>query len=136
LLNLLFDWFLIGGTSPWGELSPLNLGVNGLVFSTTFVNFFACIFLLLKLDNKLDNFNLSNLLFQNFKIIFIGFISAISSFITFKIIYLPSNFFSLFIKISISSGISLIIFYCLANILKIDDIDNLNKFLKEKFIRL
>ena len=136
LLNLFFDWFLIGGTSPWGELSPLNLGVNGLVFSTTFVNFFACIFLLLKLDNKLDNFNLSNLLFQNFKIIFIGFISAISSFITFKIIYLPYNFFSLFIKISISSGISLIIFYCLANILKIDDIDNLNKFLKEKFIRL
>ena len=47
LLNLFFDWFLIGGTSPWGELSPLNLGVNGLVFSTTFVNFFACIFLFL-----------------------------------------------------------------------------------------
>ena len=55
LLNLFFDWFLIGGTSPWGELSPINLGVNGLVFSTTFVNLFACILLLLKLNNKLDN---------------------------------------------------------------------------------
>jgi len=33
-------------------------------------------------------------------------------------------------------GISLVIFYYLAIILKIDDIDSLNKFLKEKFIRL
>ena len=68
-LNLFFDWFLIGGSSPWGELSPLNLGVNGLVFSTTFVNLFACILLLLKLDTKLDNLNLSKILSQNFRII-------------------------------------------------------------------
>jgi len=136
LLNLFFDWFLIGGSSPWGELSPLNLGVIGLVFSTTFVNFLACIFLLLKLDNKLDNLNLSNILSQNLRIILIGFISGISSFLTFKIIYLPYSFFNLFLKISMSSGISLIIFYFLAIILKIDDIDHLNKFLKEKFIHL
>jgi len=136
LLNLFFDWFLIGGSSPWGELSPINLGVNGLVCSTTFVNFVACILLLLKLDNKLDNFNLSNLLSQNLRIILIGFISGISSFLTFRIIYLPYSFFNLFLRISISSVISLIIFYCLAIILKIDDIDHLNKFLKKRFIRL
>ena len=129
-LNLLFDWFLIGGSSPWGELSPLNLGVNGLVYSTTFVNFVACLILLIKLNNKLDNLNLSNLLFQNLKIILIGCTSGITSFLTFKIIYLPFSLFNLFLKISISSGISLIVFYCLAIILKIDDIDHLNKFLK------
>ena len=135
-LNLFFDWFLIGGSSPWGELSPLNLGVNGLVYSTAFVNFFACILLLIKLDNKLDNLNLSNLLSQNLKIIFIGSITGIISFLTFKIIYLPYSFFSLLFKISISSAISLIIFYCLGIILKIDGIDHLNKFLKDKLIRL
>ena len=131
-LNLFFDWFLIGGSSPWGELSPINLGVNGLVFSTTFVNFFASILLLIKLDQKLDNLNLSKILSQNFRIIFIGFISGISSFLTFKILYLPHILFNLFFKILISSGISLIIFYCLAIILKIDGIDDLNKFLKER----
>ena len=135
-LNLLFDWFLIGGSSPWGELSPLNLGVNGLVYSTTFVNFVACLILLIKLSNKLDNLNLSNLLFQNLKIILIGCTSGIISFLTFKIIYLPFSLFNLFLKISISSGISLIVFYCLAIILKIDDIDHLNKFFKKKLIRL
>ena len=135
-LNLLFDWFLIGGSSPWGELSPLNLGVNGLVYSTTFVNIVACLILLIKLSNKLDNLNLSNLLLQNLKIIIIGCTSGITSFLTFKIIYLPFSLFNLFLKISISSGISLIVFYCLAIILKIDDIDHLNKFFKKKLIRL
>ena len=136
LLNLFFDWFLIGGSSPWGEISPINLGVKGLVFSTTFVNFIACILLLVKLDKKLDNLNLYKILSQNLRIILIGFFSGISSLITFKMIYLPYSLFNLFLKIAISSGISLIIFYSLAIILKIDGIDNLNKFLKEKFIHL
>ena len=119
-----------------GQLSPINLGVNGLVYSTTFVNFFAVILLLLKLNNKLDNLKLSIIIYQNLRIILIGLITGISSFLIFKIIYLPYTFFNLLFKIIMSSGISLIIFYCLAIILKVDDIDRLNKFLKEKFIRL
>ncbi len=136
LLNLFFDWFLIGGTSPWGELSPINLGVNGLVYSTTFVNLFACILLLLKLSNKLENLKLTKLLSQNIRIILIGLISSINSYFIFKIIYLPYTFINLLFAIIITSGISLFIFYFLAIILKVDDIDSLNKFLKEKFIRL
>ncbi len=136
LLNLFFDWFLIGGTSPWGELSPINLGVNGLVYSTTFVNFFAFILLILKLNNKIENLKLSIILYQNLRIILIGLISAISSFLSFKIINLPYSFFNLLVKILMSSGVSLVIFYCLAIILKVDDIDRLNKFLKERFIHL
>ena len=136
LLNLFFDWFLIGGTSPWGELSPINLGVNGLVYSTTFVNLFACILLLLKLNNKLDNLKLSKILSQNLRIILIGLISGISSFFIFKIIYLPYNFLNLLFGITISSSISLVIFYCLAIIMRVDGIDIFNKFIKEKFIRL
>ena len=136
LLNLFFDWFLLGGSSPWGELSPLNIGVNGLVFSTTFVNLFAFILLLFELNNKLDNLLLFKILSQNLRIILIGLISGISSFFIFKIIDLPYSFINLLFRIITSSGISLIIFYCLAIILKIDDIDSFNKFLKDKFIRL
>ena len=133
---MFFDWFFIGGTSPWGELSPINLGVNGLVYSTTFVNLFACILLLLKLNKKLVNLKLSKIVSQNLRIILIGLISGISSFFIFKIISLPYSFFNLLFKIVVSSGISLVIFYYLAIILKVDDIDSLNKYLKEKFIPL
>ena len=133
LLNLFFDWFLIGGSSPWGELSPLNLGVNGLVFSTTFVNLVSCIILLIKLENKLENLNLYKILSQNTRIILIGCTSGLTSFLIFKIIYLPYGFFNLFLKISISSGINLITFYFLANIFKIEGMDDLNKFFKARF---
>ena len=136
LLNLFFDWFLIGGPSPWGDLSSINLGVNSLVYSTTVVNFFACIILLLKLNNKLDNLNLSRIIFQNIRIVLIGIMSGISSFFIFKMISLPYSFFNLLLKILVSSGLSLVIFYYLAIIFKIDDISDFNKFLKEKFIRL
>jgi putative peptidoglycan lipid II flippase len=136
LLNLFFDWFLIGGATPWGDLSPLKLGVNGLVFSTTFVNFFACILLLLKLNNKLKNLTLSKILSENLRIILIGFVSGIASFLIFKAIYLPYSFINLLLKLIIASGINLMIFYYLATILKIDDINGLNKFLKKKFTRL
>tara|TARA_Y100001968_G_scaffold272481_1_gene264721 strand:- start:317 stop:1924 length:1608 start_codon:yes stop_codon:yes gene_type:complete len=134
-MNLFFDWFLIGGSSPWGELSPLNLGVNGLVFSTTFVNCFACILLLLKLNYKLENLNLKTILSQNLKIILIGIISGISSFLIFKLIDLPYTFFTLLLRIFISAGVNLIIFYYLSIILKINYVNNLNEFLKNKFIR-
>ncbi len=135
-LNLFFDWFLIGGSSPWGELSPLNLGVNGLVFSTTFVNFFACILLLLKLNEKLEYLNLSRILSQNLRIIFIGFISGISSFYIFKMIDLPYGFLYLLFKILVSSGISLIIFNYLSIFFKIDSVIDLNKYLKTKLFNL
>ncbi len=135
-LNLFFDWFLIGGISPWGKLSPLDLGVNGLVLSTTFVNFFACTYLLLNLNKKLDNFNLYKILYQMTKIILIGFMSGISSFLLFKIEYLSYGPINLLIKFLISFGVSFIIFYLLAILVKIDYVNDLNKFLKEKFIRL
>ncbi len=135
-LNVFLDWFLIGGSSPWGELSPLNLGVNGLVFSTTFVNFFSCILLLLKLNKKLDNFSLSIILSQNIRIILTGIICGNCSSYIFNIINLPYSFLYLLFKILVSSAISLVIFYYLAIILKIDSIMNLNKYLKNKFIRL
>ena len=71
---------------------------------------------------------------QNLKITFIGLISGISSFVMFKIIYLPFEFFNLLLRILISSLISLVIFDSLSIILKIEGIEDFNKFLKEKFI--
>ena len=135
-LNLFFDWFLIGGPSPWGNISPFNLGVNGLVFSTTFVNILACILLLLKLNHKLENLNLSKIFIQNLKIFSLGLVSGTSSYFIFKLINLPEDFLNLLLQIIISSGISLMIFFYLAMKLKIEEIQYFNKFSKNKFIRL
>ena len=52
-INILFDWFLVGGPTPWGNQMPFNFGAPGLVLATVAVNFFTCIALLLKLHFRL-----------------------------------------------------------------------------------
>jgi putative peptidoglycan lipid II flippase len=53
-LNVLFDWLLVGGPTPWGlQLPALNFGAPGLVLATVAVNVITCLLLLLALQARL-----------------------------------------------------------------------------------
>ena len=53
-LNVIFDWTLVGGPSPWGQQLPaLNFGAPGLVLATVGVNVITCLALLLALQSRL-----------------------------------------------------------------------------------
>ncbi|MDC3069615.1 murein biosynthesis integral membrane protein MurJ, partial [Prochlorococcus sp. AH-736-D21] len=62
IFNVFFDWFLIGAPiTNFGNLSPYNFGVVGIILSSVIVNFIVCIFLSFNLENEdihLPNFNL------------------------------------------------------------------------------
>ena len=46
ILNVFFDWFLVGApTINYGNLSPYNFGVIGIILSSGIVNLIICIFL-------------------------------------------------------------------------------------------
>ena len=46
ILNVFFDWFLVGApTINFGNLSPYNFGVIGIILSSVIVNLIICIFL-------------------------------------------------------------------------------------------
>lgn len=52
--NVIFDWVLVGGPSPWGlQLPGLNFGAPGLVLATVGVNLLTCAGLLLALQRRL-----------------------------------------------------------------------------------
>jgi len=52
--NVIFDWVLVGGPTPWGlQLSALNFGAPGLVLATVAVNLITCVALLLALRKRL-----------------------------------------------------------------------------------
>jgi putative peptidoglycan lipid II flippase len=60
ILNVFFDWFLIGAPMKnFGNLSPYNFGVVGIILSSVIVNFIVCIFLSFNLRN--ENIHLPNL---------------------------------------------------------------------------
>ena len=53
-LNVIFDWLLVGGPTPWGrQLPELNFGAPGLVLATVAVNALTCAALLLALQVRL-----------------------------------------------------------------------------------
>ena len=54
-LNVIFDWMLVGGPTPWGQqqLPALNFGAPGLVLATVGVNAITCLALLLALQSRL-----------------------------------------------------------------------------------
>ena len=59
-LNVLFDWLLVGGPSPWGlQLPALNFGAPGLVLATVAVNLLTCAGLLLALQRRLGGLPLA-----------------------------------------------------------------------------
>ena len=54
-LNVIFDWLLVGGPTPWGlQLPGLNFGAPGLVLATVAVNGITCAALLLALQVRLQ----------------------------------------------------------------------------------
>jgi len=53
-LNVIFDWMLVGGPTPWGQQLPaFNFGAPGLVLATVGVNAITCLALLLALQSRL-----------------------------------------------------------------------------------
>ena len=52
ILNIFFDWFLIGAPiQNFGNISPFNFGVVGIILSSLVVNLIICILLSLNLQN-------------------------------------------------------------------------------------
>ena len=60
IFNIFFDWLLVGAPiKNFGNLSPYNYGVVGIILSSVIVNFIVCILLSLNLRN--ENIDLPNL---------------------------------------------------------------------------
>ena len=53
MFNIFFDWFLIGAPiKNFGNLSPYNFGIVGIILSSVIVNFIICILLSCNLQNE------------------------------------------------------------------------------------
>ena len=89
ILNIFFDWFLIGAPiKNFGNFSPFNFGVVGIILSSVIVNFIVCILLSFNLRN--ENIHLPKLDLLK-KIILMSLASFIDSTFCFTILKNTSN---------------------------------------------
>ena len=123
ILNIFFDWLLIGAPiNNFGNLSPYNFGVVGIILSSGIVNFIVCILLALNLRN--EDIHLPNLDLLK-KIILMSLASFIDSRICFTILKTTNKFnsnFAEFSLLTIGSLTFFIIYFLLTKFL------NVNKF--------
>jgi len=90
IFNIFFDWFLIGAPiKNFGNLSPYNFGVVGIILSSVIVNFIVCIFLSFNLRN--ENIILPNLELLR-KISLMSLAVFIDSTLCFTILKTTNNF--------------------------------------------
>ena len=128
ILNVFFDWFLVGApTNNYGNLSPYNFGVIGIILSSGIVNLIICIFLT-------TNFNTYGIKIPKIillkKIVLISLACSITSTICYSIIkdinVLNSNFWDIFI-LFIGLLAFLIIYF---SITKLFGVNKLNPLIK------
>jgi len=121
IFNVFFDWFLIGAPiKNFGNLSPYNFGVVGIILSSVIVNFVVCIFLSFNLRNEdihLPNLNLLK------KIMLMLLASFIDSTICFTILRTTNNLdsnFGKFLLLILGSLTFFIIYYLITKCLKVN----------------
>ena len=121
IFNIFFDWFLIGAPiKNFGNLSPYNYGVVGIILSSVIVNFIVCIFLSFNLRN--ENIHLPNLDLLR-KITLMLLASFMDSAICFTILKTTNNSNSNlgeFILLIFGSLTFFIIYYLLTKCLKVN----------------
>tara|TARA_Y100001968_G_scaffold87923_1_gene78974 strand:- start:23738 stop:25345 length:1608 start_codon:yes stop_codon:yes gene_type:complete len=134
-LNIIFDWILIGGPTPWGNQIPFNFGVTGIVLATVIINSLTSLLLIIKLKSYIKNLPLKNYSLDLLKLIASGLITAIITFTISNIIILPRNFINLFLELSICFSIAFITFFLMNNLFKIKEFNMIVKMIQMKIIR-
>tara|TARA_Y100001968_G_scaffold136503_1_gene124579 strand:- start:29172 stop:30785 length:1614 start_codon:yes stop_codon:yes gene_type:complete len=135
-LNIFFDWFLIGGPSPWGEQLPFNFGTSGIVLATVLINFLTCGALLIKLNLKLKSIPIKQWLSDLFKLLISGMFSGLVTWGFHSIINWPRSFINLFIEVSLCGALGLFAFTLSSNYFKINEVNQIKKILLEKIYSL
>ncbi len=121
IFNIFFDWFLIGAPiKNFGNLSPYNFGVVGIILSSVIVNLIVSILLSLNLRNEdihLPNFDLLK------KITLMAISAFIDSNFCFSILKTTNKFNSMlgeFLLLVFGSLIFFAIYYLLTKWLKVN----------------
>tara|TARA_B100000029_G_scaffold112755_1_gene104917 strand:+ start:2369 stop:3976 length:1608 start_codon:yes stop_codon:yes gene_type:complete len=135
-LNIIFDWILVGGPTPWGPQMPFNFGAPGIVLATVAINFLTCGALLLSLKSRIKQVPLIEWILDGGKLLIAGSISGLVSWTMSTFIEWPEDFLGLLSQVSFSATTSLLIFGLIGSSIGVKEVQDLQTLLKKKIIRL
>ncbi len=129
-LNVVFDWLLVGGPTPWGAQLPFNFGAPGLVLATVAINLLTCAALLLGLHFRLGGLPLRHWALDCLKVVFAGLVAGWVSWALSAILIWPQDFLGLLIEVVISALSGLGVFVLISCSLGVAEVRELVQVLR------
>ena len=132
-LNVIFDWLLVGGPTPWGNQSPLNFGAPGLVLATVLINALTCVALLIALRQRLPELPIRAWSIDSARLGLAGLTAAAAAWILGVLVTWPSGLIGLMIQIAGPSLLGLALFSLVGKALGVAEVDALTRQLRRRF---
>ena len=109
-LNVVFDWLLVGGPTPWGNQSPFNFGAPGLVLATVAINLITCLALLLGLQQQIGGLPLRRWGMDLLGLAIAGVLAAGCAWILVTVVPWPAGLLGLLLQVSAPGLLGLALF--------------------------
>jgi len=114
-LNVVFDWTLVGGPTPWGlQLPALNFGAPGLVLATVAVNLITCLALLLSLQRTLGSLPLRRWGLDSLLLVAAAAVAGLAAWWLSWAVNWPAGLFGGLLQCGFSTGVALVLYGALA----------------------
>ena len=124
-LNVIFDWLLVGGPTPWGNQSPLNFGAPGLVLATVAINGITCLALLMVLQRRLQGLPLRSWGLDALKLLVAGLVAALPAWGLSGAFSWPVGMLGLLLQVAVPGLLGLGLFAVLGTTLGVQEVRDL-----------
>ena len=133
-LNVLFDWLLVGGPTPWGPQLPFNFGATGLVLATVAINLLTCAALLVGLHSRLGGLPLQRWAFDGVKVLWAGLAAGFAAWALATLMQWPQDLLGLLIEVCLSVITGLAVFALISISLGVAEVRELARELRYRVI--
>ena len=132
-LNVMFDWLLVGGPTPWGPQSPFNFGAPGLVLATVAINTLTCLALLLVLQRRLQALPLAHWMADAARLAVAALLAGVVSWLLSITVSWPADLIGRMVQVGCSGAVGVLVFGWLGSLLSVPEIEEIRAVLLRRF---
>ena len=132
-LNVLFDWLLVGGPTPWGNQLPFSFGAPGLVLATVAINVITCVALLVALQRRLACLPLAAWARDAAKLLGSGLVAALPAWWLQGAVSWPAGLLGQSLQVAIPGAFGLVLFGLLGSVFGVPEVSDLSTSLRQRF---
>ena len=132
-LNVLFDWFLVGGPTPWGPQSPFNFGAPGLVLATVAINTLTCLALVIVLQRRLQALPLGHWAADAARLTVAALLAGVVSWLLSITVTWPADLIGRMVQVGCSGAVGVLVFGWVGSLLSVPEIEEIRAVLLRRF---